>query len=227
MKAILTGAAVAAAFAASISVAAAESPAPANYKALRDFSYSNPNGVWSYGYGTAGDRSSFVRYPLGLQILGGGLIDSFYDSESSVSVNNTGKTVVLNASSSSVVVPTDALVMHPRSDGQDTMVVFTAPGFGLYQIEGFFEILDNAPTGVAPRIFVGSKDVTKTAFGKKDVVLTGGSDPSKKKAGQKKSFSFTQELSPNQRVQFALTPNGDWRFDSTGFDVTITPSFTR
>jgi hypothetical protein len=224
MKTILTGAAVAAMLAATIGAAAAQNAAPANYKALRDFSYSNPNGAWSYGYGAGGDAASFVRFPTSLQILGNGFLDSFYDSESTVSLDNTGGTKVLAASASSVVIPTDALVMHPRSDGQDTMVVFTAPAAGFYLMEGFFEILDNAPTSVAPKIFIGSKDQTLKAFSSKNpVVLTGPADPSKKKVGQKKKFSLTRELSVGQRVQFVVNANGDWRFDSTGFDVTITP----
>ncbi|MFC3691974.1 hypothetical protein [Chenggangzhangella methanolivorans] len=223
MKTMLTCAAVAALLA-TVGPASAQSPAPASYKATRDFSYNNPGGVWSYGYGTAGDKASFVRYPAGLISAANGLLDSFYDGESSVSVNATGAVALHDPGSSKVVIPTDALVMHPRLDGQETMVVFTAPAHSFYRMEGFFEILDNAPTSVAPRIVIGTKDQTRKAFGEKQtVVLSGAADPAALKPGEKKSFSFTRELSKNQRVQFALNPNGHWRFDSTGFDVTITP----
>ena len=227
MKTILTAAA-AAALLATVATANAQSPAPENYNALRDFSYNNPNGVWSYGYGTAGDKNTFVVYPVGLDAGCGRtedvICDCFISSNSLVAQNVSGKLQVVNAAASSIVVPVDALQLHPRDDGQETIIVFKAPAHGFYKMEGFYEILDNAPTSIAPRIVIGTKDQTRKAFGSKvDVVLSGASDPANKKVGEKKSFSFTRELSKDQRVQFSLNPNGDWRFDSTGFDVTITP----
>jgi len=226
MRIILSAAA--AAVIAWTGAANAQSPAPENYNALRDFSYNNPNGVWSYGYGTAGDKDTFVVYPVGLDAGCGRtedvVSDCFLNSTSLVAQNVSGKVQVVNAPASSIVIPNDALQLHPREDGQETIIVFKAPAHGFYRMEGFYEILDNAPTSIKPRIVIGSKDQTRKAFGSKvDVVLSGAADPANKKVGEKRKFSFTRELSQNQRVQFAVNPNGDWRFDSTGFDVTITP----
>lgn len=223
MKTFLTSAAVAVALTASAGAASAQSAAPASYKAVRDFSYNNPGGVWSYGYGTAGAPATFVRYTTGLVSGANGLLDAFNESESVVAVTTQTETAVHNPGSSQVVIPVDALVMHPRSDGQETMVVFTAPAAGTYKIEGFYEILDNAPTGVRPRIVIGTKEFTRAAFNSKvDVVLTGASKPGTKEVGQKRAFTLTRQLSKGNRVQFALNPNGDWRFDSTGFSATVT-----
>lgn len=229
MTRFLTAAAAAAAILLSAGGAMAQGrPAPENYNALRDFSYNNPNGVWSYGYGTAGEKASFTVYPVGLDAGCGRtedvISDCFLDAESLVAQNVSGKLRTAGGGASTIVIPADALQLHPRNTSQDTIIVFTAPKDGSYRIEGFFEILDDRPTSIAPKIFVNAKDITRKAFKSDvDVVLSGAADPVKKKVGEKRKFSVTQALLKGQRLQFALNPNGDWRFDSTGFDATVTP----
>lgn len=225
MKRLLTTAALGAALCLSVGVAVAE-PLAQSYKAGRDFSYRNPGGVWSYGYGTTGVKASFTSLGALIDKCGGAeaLTDCFRVNEGLVGSNVTGKTQVVNATSSSIVVPSAGLLLHPNASGQDVIVQFKAPQAGSYEMKGFYQILDNAPTSVAPKIFINAKDVTKKAFGSKaDVVLSGAADPAAKKGGEKKSFSLTRTLAKGDRLQFGLNPNGDWRFDSTSFDVTITP----
>lgn len=201
-------------------------PLAQSYKAGRDFSYRNPNGVWTYGYGTTGVKSNFTSLGALIDKCGGAeeLTDCFRVNDGLVGSNVTGKVQVVNAPSSSIVIPVGPLLLHPNASGQDVIVQFKAPQAGNYQIKGFYQILDNAPTSVAPKMFINARDVTKAAFGSTtDVVLSGASNPAEKKAGEKKSFSLTRTLAKGDRVQFGLNPNGDWRFDSTSFDVTITP----
>lgn len=200
-----------------------------SYKATRDFSYQNPNGVWQYGYGLSGPGGTFTRIP-------GPLVDKcfqpkegsdcFLDSDALVSVNTSGKTYVAVAPSSSIVIPNDALRLHPRSDNQEVIIQFRAPAEGEYSFNGFYQILDTNPSSIAPRIFVGAVDVTPEAFREAGpVILAGpGADAAAKKGGQLKRFRFTRTLSKNGVVRFGLGANGDFRFDSTAFDVTATPT---
>lgn len=213
----------AAAMVATAGAASAQAPQPSAYKAARDFSYQNPNGVWTYGIGRTG--STFALHPGGLVEAGGpGEVDYFNTNNALVGVNTVGKRVVENLPSSSVVQPANLLIMHTGSDGNDSIVRFTAPAAGRYSFEGYYVILDNRPTGVAPKIFIGDTDVTMRAF-RTDaaVMLTGGSDPAAKKPGERRRFAITSKLKAGQIVSFGLNDAGNWLFDTTGFDVTVRP----
>lgn len=199
-----------------------------NYKAARDFSYSNPSGVWAYGYGTTGDKSDFKLLDQLLEFCGTSAMisDCYRTGDALVASNVSGATRVAHAAASDVVVPADVLQLHPHSNTKDVIVQFTAPKTANYRISGFYEILDTKPTGVAPKIFVNGKDMTLKAFhSKKKVVLKGGADAVARLPGESDSFNFDQKLAKGDRVQFGLNADGDWSFDSTGFDVRIVPLF--
>ncbi|QYE33619.1 PEPxxWA-CTERM sorting domain-containing protein (plasmid) [Polymorphobacter sp. PAMC 29334] len=60
-----------------------------------------------------------------------------------VGKNLTGSTLDF----STVVLPTNVLLVHP-GQSTDSIVRFTAPTTGKYNVSGFFELLDTHPTGV-------------------------------------------------------------------------------
>lgn len=207
-----------------MAASAAHAQSPAVYKAGRDFSYLNPGGVWSYGYGRTG--TSFTLYPGLIDRCGAAEegSDCFNFSNALVASNVLNKRRVEIASASSIVIPEKGLHMHTGSDGSDAIVRFTAPAAGKYRIEGYYQILDNRPTGVAPKIFVDAIDVTLKAFrADAPVVLSGASDPEAKKVGETRKFALTRKLRKGAVVSFGLNEAGNWTFDSTGFDVVIAP----
>jgi len=57
--------------------------------------------------------------------------------------------------SSTALFPTNALVMHP-GPSLDSIVEWTAPANGTYSISGFFELLDDDPTGVIVYVYDNS-----------------------------------------------------------------------
>lgn len=216
---VLSAAVAAAAFCLGASAASAQS-----YKLERDFSYVNPTGVWSYGYGTTG--SSFTPFAALLDECGAETqgSDCFLEDGAVVAINVVHKNFVRTFPFSSVVLPDTGVQLHPKNDGADAIVRFTAPSTGTYRFEGYYQILDTNPSGVAPKIFVGARDFTSKAFDEDGaVVLNGPADTEAKKGGQIKRSSLTRQLAKRAVVQFGLDPNGDFRFDSTGFDVTVTP----
>ena len=93
------------------------------------------------------------------------------------------------------------LFLHPAYF-EPTAVVFTAPREGTYRLTGGFRIIDHYPTGVT------------VSWGEGQKLL---SEP-----GQSTSFSYEKHLEPGQSVAFAVDPNGDYGFDSTGVAVQAT-----
>lgn len=203
--------------------------AQADWKAVRDFSAINPVGTWSYGYGLTG--SEFTRYnklsvpctfgPPPLALRG---IDCWLPAVSPdnkvVGVNVKGRVF---RGEQGFVVPTDALYLHPGLTGKHTIVRWTSPSDGTYEIKGFFEILDDTPTGVAPKIFLGTSNITTDAFGGDSGELTGpGADLATLKPGQRKDFSMTRFLKEGRVISFGVDPGFTSDYDSTGFNAVIT-----
>ncbi|RYY12318.1 MAG: hypothetical protein EON55_12550, partial [Alphaproteobacteria bacterium] len=123
MKALLLAGAVALAWA-SVTQAAV-------YDAVADFSTaSTPNGVWSYGYGTAG--------------VGGLSFTAFTTANSSFGSpawNLPGLPLVGQAyTGGTVAVPASDLWLHPgNADDLSAIVRFTAPVSGVYDLSAVWE----------------------------------------------------------------------------------------
>ena len=193
------------------------------YNARKQFSSSNPDASWSYGYGTTG--SSFTPYAnytpnmngvAGLQfwnISGDEISDIPY-----LGINATGATYVLDGA---LVYPTNIVIDHPGPT-VDSILQWTAPAAGTYNFTGLYEILDPTPTGIAALIFDGSTNITSTAFNGGTGVLRGpGSNPAKGKPGGKEKFSFQLTVVQGEVISFGLNNDGDYDNDSTGLLVTI------
>src|ERR1700722_9124564 len=110
------------------------------YDAAADFSSSSSTGVWSYGTGVTG--TSFTPYTnFKLGCLGPGSAcwqtATAVNRVPAVRANLSGATITF----STVVFPTDVLLVHPGPD-TDSIVRFTVPISGPYDVSGFYELLD-------------------------------------------------------------------------------------
>jgi YVTN family beta-propeller protein len=184
------------------------------WDATKDFGPSNPNGVWSYGYGITG--TSFTLDPLYNPDCFGvsGLVCWILNEDvPDVGFNTTGDWINWRT----VVFPPDVLHVHPGpNDGQDSIVQWTAPVAGYYKISGFFEILDTNPTGVIGLVF---RNGTLLYRGE----LLGPPAQHPDQVGGREDFSFSKLfLNAGDVISFAVNKDGDYRFDSTGFNATIT-----
>lgn len=186
-----------------VTLAAAGPAAAASYDAVTGFgTASNPTGVFSYG--SASSVGGFAAFTLnvcdapvacwsgasGLPVVG----------------VNTGPGTF---NSGTVSIPTDVLFMHPASDGDHAVLLFTAPGAGLYTFVGEFLVLDiQAPTGVT----LDAYNVTSsTAY--VDTTMTG--------VGGSSAFNFQANLAGGDQVGFYVGPDGNYSFDSTGLRLTV------
>lgn len=205
-----------------IGLAATQSSASAEtYKVIRDFSYLNPGGVWSYGYGVTGTSFAIVAPIENGCGTAGGRNDCFRHGNALVYMNTSGSSFV-DPGSGTVLVGDNVLMMHPDA-GVDAIVRFRAPRVGTYTFKGSFTIMDASPTGIAPKIFAGTRNITKAAFkSASDVTLTGpGADLARKKPGGSKRFAFSRTLQRGQVVYFGVNDLGNWTFDSTAFKLEV------
>ena len=185
------------------------------WDATRDFGPSNPNGAWSYGYGITG--TSFTPDPLyNPECFGvSGLVCWILNEDvPDVGFNTTGDWL----NWSTIVFPPDVLHVHPGpNDGQDSIVRWTAPVAGYYNISGFFEILSAYyPTGIIGLVF---RNGTLLYSGE----LLGPPAQHPDKVGGREGFSFANLfLNAGDVVTFGVNKDGDYHYDSTGFNATIT-----
>jgi hypothetical protein len=193
------------------------------FKALRDFAAINPNDTWSYGYGPT--MSEFTLYDtfthdcfgrVGIDCWEASPPDAF---NAQVAVNVTGAPFAFAGSALAV---TNALLLHPGAGLERTIVRWTCPGSGTYEISGFFEILDKSPTGVRPRILVDGKNVNIAAFGDTGELTGPGANLTTLTPGQKKTFTFTGFVKRGHVIAFGISPKGDYSNDTTGFNAVIT-----
>lgn len=126
----------------------ATSAQAATYDAVKDFSATSPIGVFSYGTGVTGTSfTPYTNYSAPCQGMVTGL--GCWQTTTPVSLvplvgkNLTGSTLDF----STVVLPTDVLLVHP-GPSTNSIVRFTAPITGKYNVSGFYELLDTNPSGV-------------------------------------------------------------------------------
>lgn len=184
------------------------------WDATKDFAASNPNGAWSYGYGITG--TSFTQDPFYNPDCFGvnGLVCWILNEDvPDVGFNTTGGWLNWGT----IVLPPDVLHLHPGpNDGQDTIVQWTAPAAGTYYIYGFFEILDTYPTGIIGLVF---RNGTPLFRGE----LLGPPAQHPDKIGGREDFYFPKlSLKAGDVISFGVNKDGDYHYDSTGFNATIT-----
>jgi hypothetical protein len=185
------------------------------WDATKDFGDFNPNGAWSYGYGTTG--TSFTPYSIwdpacvGNAGVGCWHANNVGQEIPLVGFNTTGHYI----ESTTALIPPDTLFVHPYA-GEDTIVSWTAPTSGTYSIAGFFDILDMYPTGIIGLVYENS---TQLYSGE----LLGPPAQFPDKVGGREDFSFPAlNLKAGDVISFAVNDDGDYNYDTTGFNATIT-----
>ena len=93
------------------------------------------------------------------------------------------------------------LNLHPGPSSEVVVVQFIAPTAGLYNFAGAFSYNDVLPTGVDVAAYLGGVSQIANAIG---------------------DFDFDATLTAGQKVNFAVGAAGNWTFDSTGFELTVT-----
>jgi hypothetical protein len=188
------------------------------YDAVADFSTTNgnPNGVWSYGYGTPGAAPTLYDSTT-TSCAGITGLDCWYSSAENASnlpavgLNETGAPII----SGTVVIPTNVLFMHPTAantgGGNDfsTMVQFNAPGAGDYAYAGSFQADDvvGNPNGVTVSIYDGTDELFSALL---------------KGYGTSVSFSGIADLGATGTLDFIVSANGgSYYYDSTGLMLSV------
>jgi hypothetical protein len=179
----------------------------ATYDAFADFSVAaNPNGVWAYGYSSTLSNLGLNFTPMntgtncntGLECwqLNGGLPQ--------IIKNGSGAPF---SDGGSVLIPANELHLHPGSGGIYSILRWTAPTTGAYDIQGAFTVQD-----------LSANSVTL------DIVGLGYSDTFVSQPwGTQKPFSYTNTaITAGTSLYFAVGDAGNYTFDSTGLKLTIT-----
>ncbi len=113
------------------------------------------------------------------------------------------------------MLPPDTLNVHPYA-GYDTIVRWTVPATGTYSIAGFFDILDLYPTGIIGLVYENSTQLYSRE-------LLGPPAQFPDKVGGREDFSFQAlNLTAGDVISFAVNQDGDYDYDTTGFNATIT-----
>ncbi len=191
-------------------------PAPApvsNYNAASDFSpTSNPAGAWSYGYKSA-PNSAFTLSANNGQPWTGGVSNWSPNAGGAccptVTENTTGATQTY--AGGAVVQPAELLNLHPGASGEQSVVRWTAPAAGTYQIAGRFEGID-AAVGTTTDVHILDN---QTEILSNNVNGYGSQVP----------FNLTVLASAGEAIDFAVGfgSNQTYNNDSTGLAASITP----
>ncbi len=113
--------------------------------------------------------------------------------------------------------PTTLLNLHPGPYNNPAVVRFTAPHAGTYNVSGIFQGLDFAQ-GTSTDVHAGS-------FFSGEITGYGYAGASQTPFGPSNTLTFSglQTLAAGQTLDFAVGfgTDGNYYYDSTGFDVTI------
>ncbi len=176
------------------------------YSAAKDFSaQSNPAGTWDYGY-RASSTSPFTLYPSNGNVFGlePGLHTWYLPSPYNYPMlihNGTGTTKTYYG----ITHPPDLLNLYPGTNGEKSVVRWTAPSTGTATIEGRFEGIHTTTTEVT---------VTHNS-----VPLFAGAING---FGSRASFTLTRTVVAGDTIEFAVGASGNFNTDSTGLAATVT-----
>lgn len=186
----------------------------ATYNDVTGFSSASSTGVWSYGTGVTG--TSFTAYTnFSPDCLGLG--SACWQTATPV---NLVPAVIANLSGGpinfgTVVLPTDVLLVHPGPN-TDSIVRFTVPVTGHYNVTGFYELLDTNPTGVNAIIAANGTVIASFA-------LTGPGATHPNTPGQSQSFGANNIfLTAGTIIDYGVNNAGNYYNDSTGLGLTFT-----
>ncbi len=176
------------------------------YDPANDFStVSNPKGVWTYGY-TAG--GAFTAYPQSGNIDG---LDywSITTAPSLPWIANNPTAATIDWIQ--IKVNPGELLLHPGQNGDYTVLRFTAPSAGQYDVKGSFFGIDyvSSPTTDVHVLLNGAAIFDGNVTDYRNTIA---------------AFDKLVTLNTGDTVDFAVGwgSNGDYFFDSTGLNAIIT-----
>ena len=188
------------------------------YNAVDDFSASNPNGVWSYGYMvTLGGPFNLLTVFSPAASNNTNDIDAW--AYSTNYPDGTATPYVghntLTTTDTFFNLPPDLLQMHPgdptAADPHPYAVVrWTAPALIVttVQVSGLFSTMFNGQATTDVHILVDGVEVTLPSN-----IFSG--------TGAEIPFNFSANVSPGSTIDFVVGPNGNYNGDSTGLAATI------
>ena len=199
---------LAAAVAATLIAGAAQAT---TYNDVADFSSSSSTGVWSYGTGVTGTSfTPYTNFNTGCLGAGSGCWQTSGGGVPAVIANLSGSPI----NSGTVVLPTNVLLLQ-SGPSTDSIVRFTVPVSGLYDVLGVYEILDTNPTGVNAIIASGGAIVASFP-------LTGPGAMHPDTPGQSQVFSATDLFLPaGTIIDYGINNGGNDLGDSTGLGLTF------
>lgn len=184
------------------------------WDAFNDFAgNANPNGAWSYGYGTTG--SSFTPYNMYGPNCSGGVLNCW---QPTVTINDTPNIVWNNTGSFvnfGTAISAPGLTQHPGIS-VDAITQWTAPSTGAYSISGFYQIADVNPSGVIGLVFENSTSLFQLKL------LGPPAQHPDTLGGMATYYIPWLELNAGDVMSFAVNNDGNYLFDTTHFNATIT-----
>jgi hypothetical protein len=180
----------------------------ADYDAARDFSIqSNPNGVWSYGWESSlGSALDLYTVTDTTSVQGMSFWSAYLNSLPYVAHNDTDKQNCWQT----VCIPPSYLQLHPGPIGELSVLRWTAPSSGTFQMQIEFVGLDWAgPTSTYVHVLLNSKrSLLKAPITSYQLPL---------------SFPRALLLSAGDTLDFIVDwgKDGNYNSDSTGAEVKI------
>jgi hypothetical protein len=181
------------------------------YDATADFSLaSNPNGVWSYGYEDSLGASLHLYDVANPDWLGKSGLDSWASSvlggrDPNVNHNRTNADLTFLT----VTVPAGELEFHPGPNGQFSVIRWTAPGAGEFNLDAAFRGNDfKYPTTTDVHILLNGNSLFSAD------ILAYAPGP---------SFSDIISVKSGDTIDFAVGsgPDGNYIGDTTGISAII------
>jgi hypothetical protein len=196
----------------SLALAAAAPATAVTYDAFSSFTGTNTGGAFTYGsLDTTGAAPVFTAYN---DTPGCAALISNTICTSNGSLPAAFKSTSGAHQSGSVIVPGDALLLHPGPNaGQSSAVLFTAPTTSNYTVSFTGFVADNNPSGVNLQFFLLGPQGGYYTF-----ATLGAANL---------SYSMTADLGvvlpAGGQFGFAVNYDGVYYDDSTGINVTVTP----
>ncbi len=176
-----------------------------NWDVARDFSRTvNPTGPWSYGW-SATRGSAFNLFTT--STTHGSGYDYWYVGAAPTAFHNPTASPITH--SGDVTVPAGTFGGHSGAAGENSVVRWTAPAAGQWQISGAFTGVDQAPTTTDVAVLIGGIEQFSGN-------VTAYNVP--------QSFVLRRSLNLGDVVELTVGyGNGNYLDDSTGIAATITP----
>ena len=181
----------------------------ASYNATTSFKGTGQGGAFQYGTstGTFTDTGVFTAFGSTSADCAGDA--NFLCASNGSLVPGVGKVIDGGeAAFQTVLVPSGTLWVHPGTDVQ-TEIVFTAPTAGEYSFTANVGRLDTTSNGNGVNYFF-----QRFSGGSLSASTPYGADSS--------NLGITQELIAGQQIAFAINNNGEYSYDSTAVDLSVT-----